>query len=94
MAIRKFFAAVLMAVSALTSATAFAQTGVLTGTVKFFNETKGFGFIKQDASGPGHEYFVHVSGLIDRVVENDKVQFELLQTKKGLNAVNVRVIPK
>lgn len=92
MAIRKFFAAVLMAVSALTSATAFAQTGVLTGTVNFFNETKGFGFIKQDASG--HEYFVHVSGLIDRVVENDKVQFELLQTKKGLNAVNVRVIPK
>ncbi|OGB31609.1 MAG: cold-shock protein [Burkholderiales bacterium RIFCSPLOWO2_12_FULL_61_40] len=65
---------------------------MLTGTVKFFNETKGFGFIQQDVSG--HEHFVHISGLIDRVVENDKVQFELLQTKKGLNAVNVRVIPK
>jgi CspA family cold shock protein len=59
------------------------------GTVKFFNETKGFGFIKVD--GSGEEVFVHVSGLVDEVRENDKVTFDLQQGKKGLNAVNVKV---
>ncbi|GAB3833737.1 MULTISPECIES: cold-shock protein [Hymenobacter] len=59
-----------------------------TGTVKFFNETKGFGFIKNDATG--EDIFVHVTGLIDEIRENDKVQFEVEQGRKGLNAVQVR----
>jgi CspA family cold shock protein len=59
------------------------------GTVKFFNETKGFGFITP-ANG-GQDIFVHVSGLNDEVRENDKVSFEVQNGKKGLNAVNVRV---
>lgn len=66
------------------------QTQKLTGTVKFFNEGKGFGFIKHDNSG--QETFVHVSGLKDQVKENDHVEFELQQGRKGMNAVNVRVL--
>lgn len=58
------------------------------GTVKFFNETKGFGFIKEEDSNK--EYFVHVSGLVDEIRENDVVTFELQDGKKGLNAVNVK----
>jgi cold shock protein len=58
------------------------------GTVKFFNESKGFGFIKDHESEK--EYFVHVSGLIDEIRENDEVTFELKEGKKGLNAVNVK----
>ncbi|GAA4452627.1 cold shock domain-containing protein [Nibrella saemangeumensis] len=61
-----------------------------TGTVKFFNESKGFGFITPSDSGP--DIFVHVSGLKDNVRENDKVQYDVEQGKKGLNAVNVEVI--
>lgn len=60
------------------------------GTVKFFNETKGFGFIKDQNSGK--EYFVHVSGLVDEIRENDEVTFELKEGKKGLNAVNVKLV--
>ncbi len=60
------------------------------GTVKFFNDTKGFGFINEE--GADKEHFVHVSGLIDEVREGDQVEFDLEQGKKGLNAVNVRVI--
>ncbi|MFT5858873.1 MAG: CspA family cold shock protein [Flavobacteriaceae bacterium] len=60
------------------------------GKVKFFNETKGFGFISEDESGK--EHFVHVSGLIDEIREGDDVEFELEEGKKGLNAVNVKVI--
>ena len=59
-----------------------------TGTVKFFNEAKGFGFIIEDDSKT--EYFVHVSGLIDSVREGDLVEFELKEGKKGMNAVNVK----
>jgi CspA family cold shock protein len=59
-----------------------------TGKVKFFNATKGFGFIKDDSSG--EEVFVHSSGLQDKIQENDSVEFEVQQGKKGLNAVNVR----
>ncbi len=59
------------------------------GTVKFFNETKGFGFIKID--GSDEELFVHVSGLKEEIRENDNVVFETQQGKKGLNAVNVRL---
>jgi len=60
------------------------------GTVKFFNESKGFGFIIDDNSK--NEYFVHVSGLIDEIREGDSVEFELQEGKKGLSAVNVKVI--
>ena len=60
------------------------------GTVKFFNGSKGFGFIIEDDSKT--EYFVHVSGLIDDIKEGDAVEFELQEGKKGLNAVNVKVI--
>ena len=59
------------------------------GTVKFFNETKGFGFVKEDESG--EEYFVHVTGLIDEIREGDSVEFDIQEGKKGLNAVNVKV---
>lgn len=59
------------------------------GTVKFFNETKGFGFIKDDNSNK--EYFVHANGLKDRIKENDSVTFELEEGRKGLNAVNVKL---
>jgi CspA family cold shock protein len=59
------------------------------GTVKFFNETKGFGFIKEENSSK--EYFVHSSGLIDTIKEDDEVTFDLEQGKKGLNAVNVKI---
>ncbi|PLX12690.1 MAG: cold-shock protein [Marinilabiliales bacterium] len=59
------------------------------GTVKFFNESKGYGFIKDLETEK--EYFVHVSGLIDEVNENDEVTFELQEGKKGLNAVNVKL---
>ena len=60
------------------------------GIVKFFNDQKGFGFIKDEESD--NEYFVHVSGLIDEVRENDEVTFDLKEGRKGLNAVNVKVI--
>jgi len=58
------------------------------GTVKFFNETKGFGFIIEE--GTNKEYFVHVSGIINEIRENDAVEFELEEGRKGLNAVRVK----
>lgn len=60
------------------------------GTVKFFNESKGFGFITDESDNK--EHFVHVTGLIDEIRENDEVEFDLQEGKKGLNAVNVKVI--
>jgi cold shock protein len=63
------------------------QNKMPSGTVKFFNETKGFGFIKSDESN--QDIFVHVSGLVDEIRENDKVTFEVEEGRKGLNAVNV-----
>lgn len=60
-----------------------------TGTVKFFNDTKGYGFIKEDETDK--EYFVHVSGLVDEISENDKVTFDLEEGRKGLNATNVKL---
>lgn len=60
-----------------------------TGKVKFFNESKGFGFIKEDG---GQEIFVHATGLKEQIKENDDVQFEVQEGRKGLNAVNVSVI--
>jgi CspA family cold shock protein len=60
------------------------------GTVKFFNDSKGFGFITEE--GTDKEHFVHISGLVDEIREGDSVEFELTEGKKGLNAVNVKVI--
>ena len=59
------------------------------GIVKFFNETKGFGFIKEE--GTDKEFFVHVSGLINKIKDNDEVTFELEEGRKGINAVNVKL---
>jgi cold shock protein len=59
------------------------------GTVKFFNNLKGFGFIKDANSSK--EYFVHSSDLKDSIKENDEVTFELKEGQKGLNAINVRL---
>ena len=58
------------------------------GVVKFFNEAKGFGFIKEE--GTGTEIFVHATGLQDQIRENDNVVFDVQEGKKGLNAVNVK----
>jgi len=60
------------------------------GTVKFFNETKGFGFIVP-ANG-GQDIFVHVSGLKTQIREKDRVTFDVQNGKKGLSAINVKVI--
>lgn len=60
------------------------------GTVKFFNTTKGFGFIKDNDSD--NEYFVHATGLLEDIRENDEVSFELTNGKKGLNAINVKLV--
>ena len=59
------------------------------GKVKFFNYTKGFGFIKPTDSS--EDVFVHESGLVDDIREDDNVEFDVEQGKKGLNAVNVKV---
>ncbi len=60
-----------------------------TGTVKFFNETKGFGFIKN--SETQEDVFVHVTGLIDKIDQGDNVTYDVVEGKKGLNAVNVKI---
>ena len=60
------------------------------GTVKFFNRAKGFGFVIEDETK--EEYFVHVSGLIDEIQDDDTVEFELREGKKGLNAVDVKLV--
>lgn len=60
------------------------------GTVKFFNNSKGFGFIVPDDGSK--DVFVHVNGLIDEIAEGDKVSYDVEEGQKGLNAVNVKVI--
>ncbi|MBD3636613.1 MAG: cold shock domain-containing protein [Crocinitomicaceae bacterium] len=60
------------------------------GTVKFFNYQKGFGFITPSDSS--EDIFVHQTGLLDDIQENDKVEYEIGQGKKGENAINVKVI--
>ncbi|HQH19142.1 MAG TPA: cold shock domain-containing protein [Bacteroidales bacterium] len=61
-----------------------------TGTVKFYNEAKGFGFIKMDESG--EEIFVHATGVTQQIRQDDKVSFDVTEGKKGPNAVNVKKI--
>ncbi len=63
---------------------------MIEGTVKFFNDTKGFGFIAPEDGSK--DVFVHVSGLIDDIQEGDKVSFEVEDTKKGPAAIDVRVL--
>lgn len=70
--------------------TLFKYNTMIKGKVKFFNETKGFGFIQEEDTNT--EHFVHVSGLIDEIREDDTVEFELKEGKKGLNAINVTVV--
>ncbi len=60
------------------------------GTVKFFNDSKGFGFIKDAKSEK--EYFVHSTGLKESIRENDEVLFDLEEGRRGLNAVNVKLV--
>lgn len=60
------------------------------GTVKFFNEAKGFGFIT--ATDSKEDIFVHATGLVDKIRENDKVEFEQERGKKGMTAVKVKLI--
>lgn len=59
------------------------------GVVKFFNESKGFGFIIDEETKK--EHFVHISGLIDAVKDNEEVTYELEKGKRGMNAVNVKL---
>lgn len=60
------------------------------GTVKFFNNSKGFGFITPDEGGK--DVFVHKNGLIDDIADGDKVSYEVQEGQKGLNAVNVKIV--
>jgi len=60
------------------------------GVVKFFNDTKGFGFITP--TNGSQDIFVHVTGLTEDIRENDNVSYDVENGKKGLNAVNVKVI--
>ena len=62
---------------------------IMQGKIKFFNDSKGFGFVIDDETQK--EYFVHVSGLLDDVTEGSEVVFELQEGRKGLNAVNVKL---
>lgn len=63
---------------------------MLTGTVKFYNDAKGFGFIVDDESQK--EIFVHATGLVDKVTQDDKVSFEVKEGKQGLNAIDVKKV--
>jgi CspA family cold shock protein len=60
-----------------------------TGTVKFFNQTKGFGFIKDNQSG--EEIFVHISGLKEEIRQDDEVVYDVQEGRRGLNAINVKL---
>ena len=59
------------------------------GKVKFYNETKGFGFILDNETGK--EYFVHATGLVNEIQKDDEVEFEITEGRKGLNATNVKL---
>ncbi len=58
------------------------------GTVKFFNQTKGFGFVVE--ADTTKEYFVHTTGCVDKIQNDDHIEFDLVEDKRGLKAVNVK----
>jgi CspA family cold shock protein len=60
-----------------------------TGKVKFFNQQKGFGFILDDETQK--DVFVHVTGLIDKIKDDDEVTFEIVEDRRGPKAINVRL---
>jgi CspA family cold shock protein len=62
----------------------------MNGKVKFYDEKKGFGFILENETGK--EYFAHATGLIDKITKDDDVEFEIIQGKKGMNAIDVKLI--
>ena len=62
------------------------------GTVKFFDATKGFGFIK-DNDGEG-DFFVHITGTLEPIADGDAVEFELKEGKRGMQAAKVRKLEK
>ncbi|WMX15248.1 MULTISPECIES: cold-shock protein [unclassified Aureispira] len=64
--------------------------GTNTGTVKFFNEEKGYGFIKDDNDNT--DYFVHAKGLVDEIAKDDRVSYNLEEGRKGVNAVGVKLV--
>lgn len=64
--------------------------GTNTGTVKFFNEEKGYGFIKDD--NDNKDYFVHAKGLVDQITKDDRVSYNLEDGRKGVNAVGVKLV--
>ncbi len=74
----------------LASVITFQLFSMSKGTVKFFNEAKGFGFIVEE--GTNKEVFVHVSGLIDKITKDDHVEFNIAEGQKGINAVDVKKI--
>ncbi len=63
---------------------------MINGTVKFFNDSKGYGFISPEDGGK--DVFVHANGLIDQIKDGDQVSYEVEEGRKGLNAVNVKVV--
>jgi len=63
---------------------------VRSGKIEFFNDSKGFGFVRETATQ--EKYFVHVSGLMQEVIEGDKVSFELERGMKGMNAIKVKKV--
>lgn len=63
---------------------------MIEGTVKFFNNDKGYGFITANESG--EDIFVHHTGLVDEITENDNVKYNKEMGKKGMNAVNVELV--
>ncbi len=63
---------------------------MINGTVKFYNNARGFGFIAPDDGGK--DVFVHKSGLVDEITEGDKVSYDVEESEKGLSAINVKVI--
>jgi CspA family cold shock protein len=63
---------------------------MFTGTVKFYNEAKGFGFIIDDETQ--NDVFLHATGLVDKVTQNEKVTYEIKEGKKGPNAINVKKV--
>jgi len=68
----------------------FKFTTMTNGTVKFFNNVRGFGFISPDDGEK--DVFVHKSDLVDEITEGDKVSYDVEESEKGLNAINVKVI--